>query len=198
MRLGILGGTFNPIHTGHLILAEEARAAFALDRCLFIPNALPPHKEEPSLASAEHRLAMVRLAIDGHPVFEASELEIARGGRSYTVDTLEALRHRYGPTVELFFLVGSDACGGLAHWKSMDRVMQLCHVVVAHRPGYRVNVSLAGVRLLEIPALDVSSTAIRQRLQAGRSIRYLVPEAVYHYLLTRQLYAAPNARAANP
>ena len=195
MRVGILGGTFNPIHHGHLILAEEARAAFSLDRCLFIPNQLPPHKEEPSLASASHRLAMVRLAVAGHAVFEASDMEIVRGGRSYTVETLEALRTRYGAEATLFFLAGSDACQSLEHWKAIDRVLQLCSFVIAHRPGYRVPRPMPGIRTLEIPALDISSTAIRQRLQEGRTIRYLVPEPVREYLMTHRLYQAPVASA---
>ena len=190
MRVGILGGTFNPIHHGHLILAEEARAAFELDRCLFIPNHLPPHKEEPSLAPAEHRLAMVRLAVAGAPAFEASELEIARGGRSYTVETLEALRTQHGPEAELFFLAGSDSCQTLEHWKAIDRVLALCQFVIAHRPGYQVQRPKPGVRTLEIPALDISSTAIRQRLQEGRTIRYLVPEPVREYILQHRLYLA--------
>ena len=136
MRIGILGGSFNPIHDGHLRLAEEAREALRLGRVLFIPAGLRPHKPQQGLIEGRHRLAMVRLAIRGHATFQASDLELRRPGHSYTVDTLEALRRHWGLGTRLFFLSGADTLQELRIWKDLDRVLALCTFVVATRPGY--------------------------------------------------------------
>lgn len=213
MRIGILGGTFNPIHFGHLRSAEEVREAQRLDRVLFIPSATPPHKRLLGLASAADRLAMVRLAIAGHKQFRLSAVEVDRGGRSYSVDTLQLLRARM-PAARFVFILGLDAFREIATWKEYARLFTLCDLVVTSRPGVRESPLRAGLpvavqrqfcyrarsRELEhrtgnriifqpITALDISASAIRHRLSRGMSIRYLVPAAVERYIARHGLYA---------
>ncbi len=188
-RIGLLGGTFNPIHLGHLVLAEEARERLTLDEVWFIPVAVPPLKDDPELASATDRLRMVELAIADQPAFRACDVEIRRGGRSYTIDTLRAMRAEHGAARHLVCLVGADACAQLPAWREWATILTLCEFVVAVRPGYRLNALPDGVRRLEIPLLDISATDIRRRLAQGRSIRFLIPEAVRRYVLDHRLYA---------
>lgn len=177
-HIGILGGTFNPIHLGHLILGESAREQLELARVLFIPTALPPHKDEPDLLQAEARLALVQAATAANPAFAVSDLEIRRGGRSYTIDTLRALRDQPGPETAWTVLVGSDAAATLTQWKSFDDIQQLARIVVAERPGHPLNHLPAEVSRIKIPTLDISSTDIRRRIAAGQSVRYLVGDPV--------------------
>jgi nicotinate-nucleotide adenylyltransferase len=216
-RLGILGGTFNPIHYGHLAAAEEVRDRLKLDRILFIPSYLPPHKFEEEVPSAVQRLEMVRLAITGNPFFEPSEIEIDRGGRSYTVDTIEALRQVF-PGTELFFITGLDSFLEIQTWHQWERLLTLCNFVVISRPGYHFG-DLAKINFMEsaarelarldqgglqramvrsvaftiylemIPLFDISSTDIRNRVKAGISIKYLLPDAIETYIITNKLYA---------
>jgi nicotinate-nucleotide adenylyltransferase len=213
LRIGILGGTFNPIHLGHLRSAEEVREALRLDRVLFVPSATPPHKPGGDLAAAAHRLALVRRAIAGHPAFRVSTLEIERRGRSYSVDTLRALRAQL-PQARLFFILGMDAFREIATWKDYRAIFALCHLVVTSRPAYaakplRAAVPVAvraefcygttreelehrtGNRIIfrRITALDISASAIRRRLSRGLSIRYLVPVGVERYIARHGLYA---------
>lgn len=213
VRIGLLGGTFNPIHLAHLRSAEEVREAQRLDRVLFVPSATPPHKRTDGLVAAEHRLAMVRLAIAGNPAFRVSTIEITRGGRSYSVDTLQALRTRL-PQAHFAFIMGVDAFREIATWKDYDRIFALCDVVVTSRPPFaapslRSIIPIAvrkefcyrrstlqlehrtGHRVIfqPISALDISASAIRQRLSIGSSIRYLVPLAVDRYIARHHLYA---------
>ena len=192
-RIGLLGGTFNPIHLGHLVLAEEARERLRLDEVWFIPVAEPPMKDDPELAPAADRLEMVRRAIIGHPAFRASDIEIRRGGKSYTIDTLRELRRCYGTRCEFVFIVGSDACRQLAAWKGYPALLRCCRFVIAHRLGFRPTRLPQGVRALDIPALDISATDIRRRIAHGRSIRHLVPERVRSYIAARRLYAVHGA-----
>ena len=190
MRLGIFGGTFNPIHLGHLVLAEAAREVCWLDQVWFMPTATPPHKTIRGLIEGRHRLAMVRLAVRGHPAFHASDLELRRGGTSYTIDTMHAIRRRY-PRAKLFVIVGSDMVG--IRWYRMRELQRLCTFVVAQRPSApRRPVMLTGATRISMPALEISSSAIRDRVRRGQSVRYLVPEAVRRYLLRHRLY--PHAR----
>ncbi len=185
-RIGILGGTFNPIHTGHLLLAEGVREKMGLDYVLFIPCYLPPHKKPLNLAPAGDRLAMVRLAVKGNPSFKVSTLEIVRGGKSYSVDTLQELHRLYKGKANFFFIIGSDSLSVLNTWKSIDRVMDLCRLVAVTRPGYRFN--SPGVKIIDLPTLSVSSTDIRRLVRQGKSIKYLVPEAVRRYIIKNRLY----------
>lgn len=185
-RIGILGGTFNPIHTGHLLLAEMVKEKLGLDYVLFIPCFLPPHKRPIKLAPAKDRLTMVKWAVKGKPYFKVSRIELERGGKSYSVDTLEELHKLYKEKTKFFFIIGSDSLSGLHTWKSLDRLMKLCQIVAVTRPGYRLKHT--GVKILNLPTLPISSTDIRQLVREGKSIRYLVPDAVKSYILRNKLY----------
>ncbi|MFN8625849.1 MAG: nicotinate-nucleotide adenylyltransferase [Candidatus Binatia bacterium] len=209
-RIGILGGTFNPIHLGHLRSAEEVREAQGLDRVLFIPSASPPHKRRAGLASAAHRLAMVRRAVAGNPFFKVSTIEIERHGRSYSVDTLRALRARM-PGAAFSFIMGLDAFREIDTWKHHEAIFELCDVLVTSRPPTAETVLFdllpvavrdqfcypddelthrTGNRILfqRISGLDISASSIRERVAAGLSIRYLVPTAVERYIARHSLY----------
>lgn len=185
-KIGILGGTFNPVHTGHLLLAEGIREGLNLDSVLFIPSFMPPHKKSVKLASAKDRLALVRLAIKGNPYFKVSTIEIKRGGKSYSADTLEGLHKFFKNNAEFFFIIGSDNVSELKKWKSIDRLMKLCSIVTAVRPGYKIK--FPKVKVVDIPTLPVSSTDIRQLVNQGKTIKYLVPETVRKYILKNRLY----------
>lgn len=212
MRLGLLGGTFNPIHLGHLRAAEEIRENIHLDRIAFIPSALPPHKKvEPSVTAAD-RLEMVRRAVAGNPFFEVSEVEIKRPGPSYTVETLRHFQKSADAAIELYFIVGVDAFLEIHTWKSYKELFQLSHFVVLARPGgprtleqfltdhiapeYRhdpegdcyLHSELCTVFFHTITSLDISSTKIRSLVHERRSIRYLVPEVVEEYIIKKGLY----------
>lgn len=190
-RLGIYGGTFNPIHTGHLIIAQEIYEQCKLDRLLFIPSARPPHKHHANITSPGHRYQMVELAIRDDARFEASDLEIHRPGLSYTVETLTALHHLYGSS-SLFFIIGADSLLEIDTWREPDRVFELATIVVVPRPG--VDTSKANVRwrdqilMVQSPEVDISSTDIRKRVEAGQQIQYLVPHQVEAYIRENGLY----------
>ena len=192
MRRGVLGGTFDPIHLGHLRAAENAREALALDQVLFVPSGNPPHRRAP-LSSGLDRFAMVALATALHPSFLPSDLELRREGPSYTADTLGALR-REGPTDELFLIVGSDTFPEMETWKDPDRLFASCTVAVAERPAAPdVEVPArrgtpARVERVAGPGLAVSATEVRRRVRDGLSVRYLVPEPVADYITKRGLY----------
>ena len=184
-RIGILSGTFDPIHIGHLILGETAREQLSLDRVLFMPAGLQWRKTRREIASAEHRLAMLRLAIAGNPAFEASTIEVDRAGPSYTADTLEEL-HSREPDAELFFIVGGDALEDMPNWVRPERIRELATLAVAARDGDPVG---KGAVHLQMPVIGISATDIRQRVAAGRSVRYLVPSGLEKYIREHGLYA---------
>ena len=196
-RLGIMGGTFDPIHYGHLVTAEQAREAAGLDLVLFMPAGSPAFKQGARVTAPEDRYAMTLLATAANPAFDASRFEIDRPGVTYTVDTLEALRAHYPDNVRLFFITGADAILDIVTWKNAERIASLAALVAATRPGYdieeaRSRIGASGidfeVRYIEIPALAISSTNIRQRVAAGESVRYLVPETVRGYIVKNGLY----------
>jgi nicotinate-nucleotide adenylyltransferase len=212
MRIGILGGTFNPIHLAHLRIAEEAADRFGLDRVLFMPAASPPHKPLAGELSFAERTAMVRLAVAGNPRFAVSELEGERGGKSYSVDTLRHLREQY-PDDELFFIVGSDSFRDFSSWREYAAIFSLCNMVVADRPDAVITslyaslpVAITGefcyydaeqrlahrsgfsVYHFKGEPLHISSSAIRELVRQGRSIRYLVPDPVVHYIKEQGFY----------
>jgi nicotinate-nucleotide adenylyltransferase len=201
-RLGIFGGTFNPIHAAHLILAERARDERALDKVLFIPALLPPHKPQEPLAPSADRLRMVELAVEGNPAFEALPLELEREGPSYTLLTVRELRGRFGAAVQLFLLLGADSVRDMPTWWRAQDLVRTVDIIAFDRPGHSLDravdqlAALFGedwarrVRNLKVsaPLLDISASEIRQRVAAGRSIRYLVPEPVRKYILERGLY----------
>lgn len=203
-RIGIMGGTFDPIHYGHLVSAEAARDEFALERVVFVPARVPPHKTEQRMTDARHRYFMAVLATVTNPFFEVSRVEIDRPGPSYTIDTVRVFRETFGPDAEIYFITGADALleilGG--KWKDGEELLRLCRFIGATRPGYSLDGMRAltrrleeegkgykGIHLVEIPALAVSSTDIRERVRTGRPIKYLVPEPVEHYIFKHGLYA---------
>jgi nicotinate-nucleotide adenylyltransferase len=201
MRLGILGGTFNPPHLGHLIAAQEAHHQLGLDRVLLIPARIPPHKPVEHEPGAEHRLELCRRAVGSDPRFAVSDLELARPGPSYTVDTLEEL-HSQTPDSQLFLIVGGDVAAGLPRWHEPERVLSLATVAVARRRGTArsaVNQALARIaggdraEFFQMPRIGLSSTMVRRRVRAGAPIKYLVPDAVASYIDEHQLYGG-NAR----
>ncbi len=198
--VGILGGTFDPIHHGHLVIAEEAREALGLERVVFVPAATPPHKPGRPVTDPEHRLAMVRLAVDGNPFFAASDVEVERGGSSYTVDTLEALLA--GGLADPWLILSSEALAGFPTWREPSRILDLARLAVVPRGGHDAlgTVWFAErfpgrddrVRFISGPLLPISGSVVRRRAAAGRSVRYLVPDAVAHYIADHALYADPT------
>jgi nicotinate-nucleotide adenylyltransferase len=189
---GVFGGTFDPIHIGHLAVAEAARDVFGLRRVLFIPAAQPPHKPGGPIAAIEHRLVMVEAAVAGNPAFEVSRIEIERDGPSYTVDTLDALRGA-APDDPLAMILSAESFAELSTWHEPERILELADLIVAPRDGYAAadgDGPLAGARVafLDGPRIRLSASEIRERAAAGRSIRYLVPDAVAAYIGDHSLY----------
>ena len=184
-----MGGTFDPIHVGHLVTAEEALHQFALDEVVFVPTGRPWMKEHDVVASAEHRYAMTAIGIEPEPRFHVSRLEVDRGGATYTVDTLRALRDEV-PGAELFFITGADAMLEIMRWKEPRIIFDLAHFIAATRPGYDVAAldAIPDVTVMRIPALAISSTDIRARVHEGRPIRFLVPEGVEAHIRAAGLY----------
>jgi len=187
-----MGGTFDPIHHGHLVAAEEARVALELSRVLFIPAGRPWQKERHDVTAGSHRLAMTRLAIEDNPCFEVSTIELDREGLTYTIDTLRTV-HEQHPADDLYFITGADAMLQILTWKDPDEILELARFVAVTRPGHDLgDLRERGERIviLEIPALAISSTDIRERVASGRPIRYLVPDQVRRYIDEQGLYGA--------
>lgn len=186
VRIGVFGGTFDPVHVGHLAIARAALESLALDRVLFVPNRSSPLKEGAPIASAADRHAMLEAAVAGEPRFAVSRIELDREGPSYTVETLE----RLGADGELFLILGSDALGNLPRWKDAARIARLATLAVALRPGAPALPDDATVVRFDAPRLDISARELRARAARGRSLRYLVPDAVWRYIEDRGLYRA--------
>ena len=196
-RLGIMGGTFDPIHYGHLVTAEQAREALDLDLVLFMPAGVPAFKQDQRVSSAEDRYDMCVLATAANPAFYASRFEIDRAGVTYTVDTLRALRAFYPPRVKLYFITGADAIIDIVTWHDAGEIAELATLIAATRPGYdiaqaRSRIERSGidfdVRYIQIPALAISSSNIRERVGVGKSIRYLTSESVIGFIRKNGLY----------
>jgi nicotinate-nucleotide adenylyltransferase len=195
LRIGLMGGTFDPIHNAHLFIAEEARRVFGLHKVLFIPNGAPPHKAGRAVASPEARLEMTRLAIARNAAFEVSDVEISRPGVSYTVDTLKVI-HKLHDNATLLYITGIDTAVELMTWKSPDEVMALAEFIAISRPGHSISQLDSAlperyrkrVHTLESAKLNISSTEIRKRVSAGSTIRYLLPDAVLEYIERNNLY----------
>jgi nicotinate-nucleotide adenylyltransferase len=191
-----MGGTFDPVHHGHLVTAEEALVQFGLDEVIFVPTGQPWMKEENrEVSPAEHRYLMTVIATASNPHFSVSRLEVDRGGPTYTVETLRALRDQYGPETELFFVSGSDAILEIFHWKDPEETLELAHFIAATRPGYDIArfeaeapTAHPNISVMTVPALAISSTDVRERVRQGRPIRYLVPEGVKAYIDKEGLY----------
>ncbi len=202
-RIGLFGGSFDPIHVGHLISARSLAETLDLSRVILIPSARPPHKQGVSITAPEHRLAMVRLAAEGEDLFEVSDLELARPGPSFTLDTVDHFRRVFGEDAPLFWLIGADSLPEVPTWHRVVDLVQRVTIVTATRPGWRSPEvgplaqaigEQAARRLLEhclqTPGIDVSATQIRRRRAAGRSIRFLVPDPVWTYINHHGLYLA--------
>ncbi|MDI6869912.1 MAG: nicotinate-nucleotide adenylyltransferase [Bacillota bacterium] len=198
-KLGIMGGTFDPIHYGHLVTAEAVRTEFDLDQVVFVPSGLPPHKDPATITPPQHRYLMAVLATLTNPHFEVSRVDIDRPGVTYTVDTLADLRREYGPEVEFYFITGADALAEIFSWKNAEELVRECTFVGATRPGFTLehlspeveefyHRNAASFRFIEVPALAISSTDLRRRIREGRSLRYLTPEEVVFYIKKNGLY----------
>jgi nicotinate-nucleotide adenylyltransferase len=202
LRLGVFGGTFDPIHLGHLILAEFVRDSLRLDQVLFVPAAVPPHKRDVSIASAKHRCEMIRRAIADHPSFSMDTLELERHGPSYTVETLRELSQRL-PSRELYLIMGSDSLADFPYWREPAEIARRAWLAVVGRPGTEsLRDGLPSefrerVRWVDSPLIDISSTQIRQRVSEDRSIRYLVPKPVDEYIQQQNLYRTGSNRSHN-
>ncbi|AZZ48843.1 nicotinate-nucleotide adenylyltransferase [Rathayibacter rathayi] len=191
-RIGVMGGTFDPIHHGHLVAASEVAQSFDLDEVVFVPTGQPWHKK--TVTSAEHRYLMTVIATASNPSFTVSRVDIDRVGTTYTIDTLRDI-HAAHPDAELFFITGADAVAQILSWKDYDELWELAHFVAVSRPGHVLNVSglpAQDVSLLEIPALAISSTDCRSRVNRGHPVWYLVPDGVVQYISKHHLYRSTS------
>jgi nicotinate-nucleotide adenylyltransferase len=200
LRLGILGGTFDPPHIGHLVLADEARLALGLEQVLFVPAGTPWRKAGQKLSPREQRLAMVRLAVEDNPNYAVSTLELDREGPSYTAETLTALRDQFGREAEFFLIMGADSLDDFPHWHEPQRILELARLAVTERPELEdegfgevladelATAMRARVVWLQMPRIDISASAVRERVRQGLSIRYWVPLAVEEYIRQHGLY----------
>ena len=198
MKIGIMGGTFDPIHLGHLATAEAVRENFALDEILFIPAARPPHKLGKTVTDERHRLTMTTLATRSNKFFRVSDMELKRTGLSYTLDTMNALHEQFGRSTELFFIIGADSLADLSKWHAARELVEKCHFIATTRPGVDVNFSAVEkffgaiarehIHRVTTPGLEISSTDIREKVRQRRSIKYLVPEVVEEFILQEGLY----------
>ncbi len=203
--VGLFGGTFNPIHYGHLAIAEEVRSKHNLDKIIFIPTSLPPHKEPIDLVDAKKRSIMTYLATVSNPCFEVSTYEVDRGGKSYTIDTVKHFHRVFEGKVELYFIIGADMLIEIASWKNIAELLEICHFIAVSRPGYDMkkilnqqflssqNHFLASqwlerISVEETAMLEISATDVRRRVKEWKSIKYLVPEPVEQFIHNQQLY----------
>ncbi|PIO83221.1 nicotinate-nucleotide adenylyltransferase [Loigolactobacillus backii] len=185
-QVGIMGGTFNPPHIGHLIMAQTVGTQLGLEKIYFMPDANPPHEHPKNAISADHRVAMVKRAITGNPLFDIELAEVKRGGISYTYDTMSNLKQQH-PDTDYYFIIGADMVNDLPHWHRIDELLELVQFVGVKRPDFQVH-SQYPVLWVDAPSLDVSSSMIRKRLACGLSIRYLVPDEVLDYIEREGLY----------
>ncbi len=184
-RIGILGGTFDPPHIGHLIIAEEVRLALELEEVWFIPTYTPPHKDATKI-DVKDRIAMIQLAIAGNPYFKLNTIEIERSGKSYTIDTIKELKNIY-TDCEFYFIIGADMVEYLPHWQEIDALVRLVKFVGVKRSGYELETPY-DILTVDIPLIDISSSMLRNRLRKDRSAKYIVPEAVHSYIKGEKLY----------
>jgi nicotinate-nucleotide adenylyltransferase len=190
-RLGVMGGTFDPIHHGHLVAASEVASLFSLDEVVFVPTGRPWQKSERAVTEPEDRYLMTVIATASNPRFSVSRVDIDRGGPTYTVDTLRDLRLERGPDVDFFFITGADALDQIFSWRDADELVEMAHFVGCTRPGHTLadpGLPLGKASLVEIPALAISSTACRERVRRGEPVWYLVPDGIVQYINKRGLY----------
>ena len=203
-RIALFGGSFNPIHNGHLIVTRSIAEQLRLERAIFLPAARPPHKTAGALLEAEHRAEMVKLAIAGEPIFEFSDYDLTRAGPGYTIETVAHFREEFGLDASLYWVIGVDSLNDLTTWYRVRALVDSCRIITARRPGWeeihweqlRTRLSPEQIAILQsgvlnTPLIDISSTDIRHRIREGRSIRYLVPDCVRAYIDKHDLYKAP-------
>ncbi|MBB5957747.1 nicotinate-nucleotide adenylyltransferase [Saccharothrix tamanrassetensis] len=193
-RIGVMGGTFDPVHHGHLVAASEVQARFELDEVIFVPTGQPWQKSEREVSPAEDRYLMTVVATASNPRFSVSRVDIDRDGPTYTFDTLNDLKAMH-PDADLFFITGADALEQILSWRRADDVFSLAHFIGVTRPGYELNdthLPRGAVSLVEVPAMAISSTAVRDRTAAGLPVWYLVPDGVVQYISKRRLYSVPD------
>lgn len=197
MRIGVLGGTFDPPHIGHLVIAQEALTQLKLLQVIFAPTRQPPHKRANDLTPIEHRLAMLRLAIAPHPNFVLSRVDVDREGPTYTVDTLRLLQQQLDADADWYFIMGMDSLANLPMWHTPERLIQLCKLAVFRRPGFEANLDeleralpdlRARVEFIPAPRLEIAASDLQRRVRAGLSIAHLVPDAVAAYIAEHRLY----------
>lgn len=197
-RLGVMGGTFDPIHNGHLVLAENARVEFELDDIIFIPTGNPPHKDKNKISFTNHRYEMVLLATNSNPCFNLSSMEMEQSNITYTVDTVEYIQNKY-ENIEIYFILGADSFCNIRMWKDYKKLLSLCNIIIAKRLDTDDNilnqkldsfkqVYRDSIYILQAPLIDISSTDIRKRVKKGMTIKYLVPEAVELFIEKNNLY----------
>ncbi len=197
-KVGVLGGSFDPVHYGHLIAGEEVRSALQLSEVIFVPAGRPPHKLRKQITPAEERLAMLKLAIASNPVFRSSRVDIDRPGPHYTVDTISLLQEELGNEVDIYFIVGLDSLAEIATWYQPERLLQLCRLAAVTRPGYsgldvarldpRIRAAAERIQIIPIPEVGISASDLRERVATGRPIKYQIPEAVEGYIYGQGLY----------
>lgn len=202
-RIAIMGGTFDPIHYGHLVTAEAVRHKYKIDRVLFVPTGHPPHKKNRDVSSPEHRYMMTMLATETNPYFYVSRIEIDREGTTYTIDTIKELKEMYDPDTKIYFITGADAFYEILTWKNSKELLQICSFIAATRPEYHKEELINNIEVIknnyqskfhfiEVPALAISSSDIRNRVRDGRPIKYLLPETVENYINKYDIYKDEN------
>ncbi len=188
MKIGILGGTFNPVHMGHIILAEEAYKRLVLDKLIFVPSYIPPHKDNREIVPPDDRYRMVELAAGQRDGFEVSDIEIKMRGMSYSINTIKEFKRIYGADTQIYFIAGSDYAEELESWKDIDNLKRLCSFVLATRPGYRLKSKPPDTAIISVDTPDISSTDIRELIKEEKEFKKFLPEAVYNYIIKRRLY----------
>jgi len=188
VRIGILGGTFDPVHNGHIYLAEKVYRKLSLNKLIFIPAYIPPHKKGAKVTPARHRYNMLKLALADNKRLKVSDMEIKRKGKSYSVETLRRLRKRYGAEAEIFFIAGSDSLAELDKWKNLEEIFKLCRFAVIERPGFKFGKPRRDFIRLKINARDISATEIRNKAKKGKSLAGFTPQKVIKYIHRNKLY----------
>lgn len=187
-RIGVLGGTFNPIHVGHLAIAQMAQERMHLKKVVFVPAYIQPHKKRKTIANAQHRFYMTQLAIADNPFFEISDFEVTKKGKSYTIDTLRHFQKMYSKDTRLFFIIGEDSLAQLPRWKYIDDILKIADFIVVNRPGHTKDESDVPHFRVVMPGIDISSSFIRLRMTENKTVRYFVPHMVIEYMKKNKLY----------
>lgn len=188
MKIGILGGTFDPVHNGHIYLAEKVSTILSLSKVIFVPAYIPPHKTSKNITPSRHRYNMLKLAVKNNRKFSVSDIELKRKGKSYSIETIKAFRKKYGPKAELVFIAGSDLISELDKWKDLDEVFKACRFTVIERPGFKINKVLKGIFPLKINAKDIQSSVIRDGIRNNRPLKGVMPGKVVEYIKKHGLY----------